>query len=207
MIILFLASQKKGGQLSIPALLQIDGSQREVLPLGRYLVELKDIEDKFVTGKSKKRQEIWIAFCDCLDAVHNAVGSIAEVWIGGSFITSKEEPSDIDVVFLFAKECYDAAVSGVNTDARFVFAILTRNLSIKRIHPLVDGYALIVPPTEYDVNSKCEAVYSQQRGYWDQFWSKTRFSDEQNDRWKYPASGYLEVIIDGYGNHAQKTNG
>lgn len=192
--------------MPIPTLLQLDGAQRKALPLGRYLVELEDVENEFVASKSARRQEIWIAFCECLDAVRGAVGNIAEVWIGGSFTTSKEEPGDIDVVFLFTKECFDMVASGTSIDAKFALSVLTRHAPIERLHPLVDGYALIVPPTEYDVDGEFETVYARQRGYWDQFWSKTRFVDERSDRWRYPASGYLEVIIDGYEAHAREAD-
>lgn len=192
--------------MPLPALIKVADSKYEVLPLGRYLVTFDEIEDAYVTGLSAKRQEIWNAFRNCIGLIRSAVGSLAEVWIGGSFITSKEEPRDIDAVFLFTKDCFDAAASGSSNDAKLVLSILTRSSKINRLDPSVDGYALIVPPTEYDVSGEFETIYSRQRGYWDQFWSKTRFVDEKSDGWKYPASGYLEVIIDGYRNHIEGTN-
>lgn len=192
--------------MPIPALSTIDGSDRKVLPLGRYLTTLDEVEGAYVTGLSDKRKSIWAAFNECLEVVRNAANGLAEVWIGGSFITSKDEPGDIDVVFLFTKEYYDEAVSGENLNAKLVLSILTKKSSINRLHPLVDGFALIVPPTEYDVDGEFETIYAKQRGYWDQFWSKTRFIDEDSDRWKFPASGYLEVIIDGYGNLATESD-
>lgn len=193
--------------MPIPALLKIDGSDRKVLPLGRYLATLDEVESSYVTGLSDKRRDIWRAFNDCLSIARNAAPGLAEVWIGGSFITSKEDPSDIDVVFLFTKDYFDVATSGDNLNAKIVLSVLTKSSVIDRLHPLVDGYALIVPPTEYDVAGEFETIYAKQRGYWDQFWSKTRFCDEDNNRWKFPASGYLEVIIDGYGDHAKGIDG
>lgn len=56
----------------------------------------------------------------------------------------------------------------------------------------VDAYLLVMPPTN-ELNEP--AWYMQNRGYWDQFWSKARYDD--CDDCPYPRRGYLEVIFGG----------
>ena len=51
------------------------------------------------------------------------------------------------------------------------------------------------------LSNRSEAGYAQMRGYWDQFLSKTRYVEEKDDRWHYPAAGYVELIVDGYDRH------
>lgn len=176
----------------IPELLDI-GAVRKVLPHGRYLATMEDIEAKYVPEGDENRRAIWDAFQEVTSVIRQAYGKLAAVWIGGSFITSEETPHDIDVVFLLNGEVYRQAI--VNPEARFVTQILLkRNPLIKKFSDRVDSYLLTVPPTEmgYEYN------YMVSRGYWDQFWSKTRFP-EGDVRWHYPSAGYLEVIVDGYG--------
>ena len=84
-------------------------------------------------------------------------------------------------------------LSAVWIGGSFITSEEDKNPLVKRLNARVDSYLLPVPPTEYGYDYN----YMVTRGYWDQFWSKARFA-EGNDRWHYPAAGYLEVIIDGY---------
>lgn len=183
----------------IPQVQSLDGAKRDVLPLGRYLGTLDELKSLYVPENDDNRKTIWNAFEHELNEVREALGSIASVWIGGSFITSEKEPHDIDVVFFITQECFQKATSGV---ARFALATLSRIQGFPpRLDPLVDGYLMVVPPTGIALNNVADTQYAQQRGYWDQFWSKTRFQDPNDDRWHYPAAGYVEVIVDGYDIH------
>lgn len=175
----------------IPELIDI-GAEREVLPLGRYTCTLDEVRKRYVPEGDENRAAIWCAFLRTIAFVKEKVGSISEVWIGGSFITSEGHPHDIDVVFLFKER----GIKTASIEGRFVLNVLARRLGqISRLDDLVDGYMLVVPPTETD--NDISRGYTPWRGYWDQFWSKARFSDD-DVRWLYPAAGYLEVIVDGY---------
>lgn len=177
----------------IPDLCDI-GTKRKVLPLGRYECTLEEVKATYVPEDDNNRQEIWSAFLGVVGVLRSTIGVIAEVWIGGSFITSEEHPHDIDVVFLIRENVLKECDSDVG---KFLVNILAGNIpDIRRIHDLVDGYILIVPPTEVDSDETYN--YMKVRGYWDQFWSKARFDEKEEPRWLYPAAGYLEVTIDGY---------
>ena len=183
----------------VPELQRVDGAKRDVLPLGRYLASFEELEKLYVPKDDKNRRTIWEAFQDVLNQLRGVLNSVAAVWIGGSFITSETEPHDIDVVFIITEDAFNAATTDA---ARFALWVLSNNASTPpRLNPLVDGYLLVVPPTEYSLIDKRMTAYAQQRGYWDQFWSKTRFLDTNDERWRYPAAGYVEVMVDGYEIH------
>lgn len=163
--------------------------------MGRYLCTFEEIEARYVLPGDVARNEIWSAFRTVLALLKECAGSVAEVWIGGSFITSECSPQDIDVVFWITEESYRE--TNRTQEGRFVVGVLGHCLdSLSRLHPLVDGYLLVMPPTEYDQSNQYN--YSSNRGYWDQFWSKARFNDLDDPRWNYPSAGYLEVIVDGF---------
>lgn len=170
----------------IPALQDV-GAARRVLPYGRYLTTFEEIASRYVPANDQNRSDIWDSFLQSVETAKTTFGSVVGVWIGGSFITSEENPHDIDVVFLVQDEAYQYAMS--SNKGRFFVRLLLQG-EIER----VDSFLMKVPPTDI---GDSEYAYLRLRGYWDQFWSKTRF-EEGNDRWLYPASGYLQVVIDGY---------
>lgn len=175
----------------IPELVDI-GAKRRVLPLGRYSCSLDDIRERYVPDGDENRSAIWDGLLTVVNLVKETVGSIAELWIGGSFITSEEIPHDIDVVFFFKEEC----LKTVDSRGAFLLNRLSGSYGPDRkVNNLVDSYMMVVPPTEFENDTKRGCT--PWRGYWDQFWSKTRFEDDDK-RWLYPAAGYLEVMIDGY---------
>lgn len=176
----------------IPELIDI-GAERTVLPLGRYSCTFDEVKERYVPEGDENRAAIWDGFVKVVAFVKATVGSLAEVWIGGSFITGEEHPHDIDVVFFFKEE----KIAAVGQAGLFALNVLSRRLApkIERLDAYVDGYMIVVPPTEFD--NDVNSGYTPWRGYWDQFWSKTRFSTD-DIRWLYPAAGYLEVMVDGY---------
>lgn len=175
----------------IPELVDI-GAKRRVLPLGRYSCSLDDIRERYVPDDDENRAAIWDGLLTVVNLVKESVGSIAELWIGGSFITSEESPHDIDVVFFFKEEC----LKSVDSRGAFLLNLLSGSYGPDRkVNNFVDSYMMVVPPTEFENDT--DRGYTPWRGYWDQFWSKTRFEND-DERWLYPAAGYLEVMIDGY---------
>lgn len=175
----------------IPELTDI-GAERTVLPLGRYSCTFDEVRERYVPDGDENRATIWDGFMKTVDLVKATVGSLAEVWIGGSFITGEEHPHDIDVVFFFKEE----KITAVGNAGGFTLNVLAGKLGpTQRLNEYVDGYLVIVQPTE--IENKDPQGWISARGYWDQFWSKTRFSDD-DVRWLYPAAGYLEVMVDGY---------
>ena len=89
------------------------------LPPGRWGATLDEVRDRFASVPSSRRAEVWAEFEQALALPRSAV-HVSRVWLGGSFLTSKAEPGDVDVVFLIcadrleqAKQSdYDRAVVG-----------------------------------------------------------------------------------------------
>ena len=59
------------GERVIPELRDI-GALREVLPYGRYLTTLEEIEERFVPENDQNRQAIWQAFQRVTERVSKA---------------------------------------------------------------------------------------------------------------------------------------
>ena len=173
----------------IPALVD-SGGIRKILPLGRYLATLDEIEVRFAPSTDQNRCEIFNEFKKALELAKVAFGSICSIWIGGSFITSEENPHDIDVVFIIHENAFYTASR--TTIGKFV---LNRFMINHGFGEKVDAYLLGIHPTE-TLND--QSRYLNQRGYWDQFWSKSRFENSSDKRAMFPSAGYLEVIIDGF---------
>lgn len=156
----------------IPNLIDI-GAERKVLPLGRYSCTLDEVRERYVPEGDENRAAIWNGFLRTIDFVKSTVGSLAEAWIGGSFITGEEHPHDIDVVFFFKEE----KIAVVGNAGAFVLNVLAGKLGpAQRLNEYVDGYLVVVQPTE--VESRGPQGWISMRGYWDQFWSKARFNGD-----------------------------
>lgn len=173
----------------IPALID-SGGIRKVLPLGRYLATLDEIEAEFAPSTDQNRSEIFTEFKKMLDLTRQAFGTVCSVWIGGSFVTSEMNPRDIDVVLIIHEDAFETACS--TTIGQFILS----RFNIKHgFGEKIDAFLLGVHPTN-TLNDR--SLYLRQRGYWDQFWSKSRFEDPNDLRAMFPSAGYLEVIVDGF---------
>ena len=145
----------------IPELTDI-GAERKVLPLGRYSCTLDEVRERCVPEGDENRTAIWDGFLKTVDFVKATVGSLAEVWIGGSFITDEEYPHDIDAVFFFKEE----RLAVVSQPGIFVLNMLAGRLGRgKRLNEYVDGYLVVVQPTE--IENKDPQGWISARGYWD----------------------------------------
>ncbi len=70
------------------------------LPKGIYLMNLEKFEDNFSKNKSKKRKIIMEHYKSYLNKLLK-YDCVINHWIDGSFVTSKEEPNDIDTLTEF----------------------------------------------------------------------------------------------------------
>lgn len=177
----------KESPMPIPALVGDD------LPLGRWPATAAEVEGAFVAGKSDVRAAIWNEWNDLTAALREAV-PIAAAWIGGSFLTSKAEPGDIDCVYVIDW----LAAFGAKADARKAQLLeAVARSQVKKLFGLrVDSFVLEWWPTAGPGRPEIARRYLESRGYWDDLWSRRRSANERED--SIPRVGYLEVIIDGY---------
>lgn len=73
------------------------------LPYGMYNLTINEIEKIYSRNSSKRRKEIMEIYKIHLNEIQNT-GYYLDHWIGGSFITTKENPNDIDTLTEFDGE-------------------------------------------------------------------------------------------------------
>ncbi|MFF7240436.1 DUF6932 family protein [Streptomyces collinus] len=80
-----------------------------LLPPGRYAASLEELHSTLVVSTgSAIRREIWEEWTRHRVMVETQVGEISRMWVGGSFVSSKPDPSDVDVTYLVSARYYDA---------------------------------------------------------------------------------------------------
>lgn len=160
-----------------------------LLAPGRYRQTFDQIANHWAFNDH--RAQLLIELRSFVAAVQQVV-PIAAIWVGGSYLTSKEHPSDIDVTLTIEIDELDKI-----PEQRKVL-ITTEGLhSIARsLNVRVDAY--ILPWASYDepdTSNPDHARYLQTRGYWDDWWMRTRGTSHEQ---RIPRRGYLEVIVDGH---------
>jgi hypothetical protein len=179
-----------------------------LLPLGRYAATPPEVEAAFVTGHrwsgSKTRPTIW-ADWQKITAQTRKIIPVAAAWLGGSFVTDKDDPDDLDVVYLI-----DSRESAVVTKPlhRGFLALLAqghalRDTSGARLDTFVinwvpdpDGTGLAGPSVVPGFDD-----YTKSRGYWDDLWQRKLSGPKMSPRVPsdaLPKRGYLEVILDDF---------
>lgn len=77
-------------------------------PPGRYAMSLEELYERFVeSAGSAVRKEIWEEWATHRAIVEAWTGEITRMWVGGSFISRKPDPSDVDVTYLLRAEAFD----------------------------------------------------------------------------------------------------
>lgn len=164
------------------------------IPSGRHPATLSEVESAFAS--SPHRSALWEEFTTCVELLQRTV-PVCAVWLGGSFLTAKEAPGDVDAVFVLRAD----EVRALRGQERQVAALFASSAVKSTLGLRVDTFVLSwVPNVELD-RSKwgLEVVdYQQMRGYWDDFWMRRRSTLGAHEVAAHPRRGYLEVTLDGY---------
>ena len=120
-------------------------------------------------------------------------------WIGGSYLTIKEEPDDIDCVYLVDTE----DVLGLPDSSRAVLQAFAGGKVLRNSFGLrLDTFVLHWVSTSGVQRAAPEVrEYHSSRGYWDDLWSRLRSGSKSAAPVRldsHPRRGYVEVILDGY---------
>ena len=180
------------------------------LPLGRYQCTQQEIEAFFVNdpsfAASKSRRVIWQHWETGLGLLMNAV-TVHSAWIGGSFVTEKLTPRDIDVAFIVSEE--DRAARGP-ADRKVIESFIHRVRDplksgfIPAHGLLVDSYVIDWSPHHLrpdNTRSPLYDDYAADHGYWDDWWSRIRVTPKRQPPVRedaLPKRGCLEVILSEY---------
>jgi len=168
-----------------------------------------DIHARFVkhadfTG-SPTRADVWDEYELGRDLLRKYV-RIHSVWMGGSFLTAKNDAQDMDALFIVSARDYGKldlrgkqVVNGFNPQPGLL-GTPVRGHGLNRL----DSFLLMWAPwSPLDPNGDpSHAGYALGRGYWDDFWQRDRYHKPKGvpPHWKdaLPARGYLEVELDAF---------
>ncbi|MGW9168422.1 DUF6932 family protein [Agromyces sp. NPDC055658] len=175
------------------------------LPLGRYLTTLDQLEERYVTGQeydaSTTRQGIWNDFLDVTKGLRGML-PVCYVWVSGSFISSKLNPEDIDVMYW----CEDVDFNRVRTSGTIVEQYVLQTIAQSRLRS-VTGHRVDsrigrwhARPETGLLDTPEHHAYARSRGFWDDFWMRIRSGEKGDPPVRLdalPRRGYVEVTLDG----------
>ncbi|MEU6227166.1 hypothetical protein [Streptomyces sp. NPDC047042] len=184
------------------------------LPLGRYSLSFDEAESMLVSAPefedSATRAVLWDGltryldrFLELEDAYIDFLRDLPLVqglWLGGSFVTTKPDPANIDASFLINTRA-EHAVRGKPGSKWLTTAFQSRNRIREKfgVSPLRIGYQPVAHIFEPKRFTPDQRTYFMERGVWDDWWQRCRLPD-QSDRSPSedsaaPARGYLEVRL------------
>lgn len=166
------------------------------LPRGRFCVSMGEVEKRFVADEkfkaSKTRAQVWSDFNDLLDLIRRKKVRVPAAFLGGSFVTNKADPSDVDAALIID-------MSRISNPA--TIAALKKIVQDPKKSPGLKVDALVIQWHPDGTENGGNPSYFAQRGKWDDFWQRkvakaNRVPSQRSHA--MPVRGYLEVIIDGY---------
>lgn len=170
------------------------------LPPGRHPWTLDLVAAKYCPAAEyglTHRQVVWSHF-EQTTAWLRSVVPVAAVWIGGSFLSSKDEPGDVDAIYVVRGKEYDELQ---DDEARRTVGLFAGGGQFKSRGILVDSYILPWTPRKSN-GPETDRDHHElaQRGYWDD-WLQRHKADRKapaTDEDALPVRGYVEVILDGF---------
>jgi hypothetical protein len=183
----------EGGTVVLPEV----GAMTGLLPVGRFPSTVDEVAGRFAT--TAHRQELWAEWLDATAILRSAV-PIAFVWLGGSFLTSRDVPGDVDCVY-WVEDVHFLSARRNPTAAGILEGFSTPGWVKEELKLRVDAF--VVPWTcnpESAPTQPHHARYLRVRGYWDDFWLRARSGARgaapvRQDA--LPRRGYVEVVFDG----------
>ena len=148
-----------------------------VLPSGRFPATVVEVEHRFVSTfpASHTRRSIYDGWRQRREELFDLV-EVEYEWVDGSFVTSKSEPSDLDVV-TFVTAVRMAALRAVD-QAR------VGELTLGAYSQVTFGCHSFLTVVPDESQSAEYNSYLLVRGYWDKWWTSDR---------NVTSKGYLEV--------------
>ncbi|WP_407110550.1 hypothetical protein ACE1N8_15645 [Streptomyces sp. DSM 116494] len=183
-------------------------------PPGRYSVSFDEAETLLVSAPrfadSSTRAGLWDGLHDYLDRFLTLEDTYADtlggltlvhrLWLGGSFVSVKVDPNNIDATLLIDVRA-ERAVRGRPgskwlTDAFKSWDSMRRRYGVS---PVRVGYQPVGHVFRPEHMTAEERTYFMQRGVWDDWWQRCRLSGQADrapsEASASPARGYLEVRL------------
>ncbi|WUO30872.1 hypothetical protein OHT21_23055 [Streptomyces sp. NBC_00286] len=159
---------------------------------------------------SATRTTLWDGFLSYVDRFLTLEDTYADaldgrtlvhrVWLGGSFVSAKPDPGNIDASLLIDTRA-ERAVRGKPGSKWLTTAFQSRDRMKEKfgVSPLRIGYRPVAHIFEPERFTSEERTYFTQRGVWDDWWQRCRLPDQADrspsEQSATPARGYLEVRL------------
>lgn len=153
-----------------------DGTDR--LPVGRHRATLEEIEALLVEGfpDSATRGPLFASWRNLVAAIQRVV-SVQAHWLDGSFVTTKQDPNDIDAVTHLDGALVDALDE---VDMTLIKGLLSHKIT-EALHGC-DSYLVV----EYPEGHPGRTAYEAAVAYWDDWFGKDRDGNPK---------GYVELVM------------
>lgn len=178
----------------LPTLDPISG----LLPPGRYSASLEELHALLVASMgSPTREELWEEWERHRAVVSAFAGEITRVWVGGSFVSAKPDPSDVDVTYLLRAEAYDR----LDRETLVYLDELTLRAWCVDNDMRVDAH-LVRLPERMAVSEMLPSLLQRRTsesfrdiGLYDELWQCTRGASGSNGTPGELRRGYVEVLL------------
>ncbi|MFD9433951.1 DUF6932 family protein [Streptomyces sp. NPDC060002] len=184
------------------------------LPLGRYSISFDEAEAVLVSAPefrdSATRQRLWAGLHGYLDRffaledmyqdILDGLTLVHRLWLGGSFVSTKPDPGNIDVTLLIDTRA-EHAVRGKPGSKWLTKAFQCRDNMKEEfgISPVRVGYRPVSHVFRSGLMTPEERTYFMERGVWDDWWQRCRLPDQADgspsEQSAAAARGYLEVRL------------
>ncbi|MFD7732199.1 MULTISPECIES: DUF6932 family protein [Kitasatospora] len=185
------------------------------LTRGRHQVDIEEARDFLVDAprfrSSATREVLWSGFerfLTCFlaleethrDALEGQPSLIHCIWLGGSYVSSKLDPRNIDATFFMDVEVEDVLRgkegAGWLTKAFKSWQSMQTEYGVT---PLRVGYRRVATVFRPGEHSAVEQEYFRDRGRWDDWWQRRRLDPPAGPHptveSAVPVRGYLEVTL------------
>ncbi|GAA3979233.1 hypothetical protein GCM10022384_30960 [Streptomyces marokkonensis] len=185
-----------------------------LLPPGRYSLSFGEAEDMLVRAPefqgSDTRWALWDGLNNYLERFFALEDSYADaldgrtlihrLWLGGSFVSAKTDPGNIDTTLLIDVEA-KRAVRGRPGSKWLTTAFQSRESMLRKfgVSPVRVGYRPVGHVFRSEHFTAEERTYFMERGVWDDWWQRCRLPGHTDRAPSHesaaPARGYLEVRL------------
>ena len=174
------------------------------LAQGRHTCTVEEFHDSFVADQrfenSTVRPTIWASWVEAQSVLHSLVPTYA-AWVGGSFVSAKVDPDDMDSVFIVDDHALQKIEDG---ELKHLVMMFARGGEFhKPAGRALDTFLL--PWTAILASGALTPVsqenYYNLRGYWDDFWQRIRSGSKLSPPTfldAVPRRGFLEVKLNEY---------
>ncbi|MFF1839309.1 DUF6932 family protein [Streptomyces sp. NPDC058231] len=183
------------------------------LPPGRYRVDPEDAERLLVLDDrfqgSQTREQLWVGletylsrFFDLEEQHRDSIGDqglIHAIWLGGSYVSTKLNPQNVDLTVLVDERAADSMKGLAGT--RWLSSAFNRKSRLAElgVSPLRVGYRPVVSVFRAELLEPDDQAYLRERGAWDDWWQRCRpdgvDKTEPTTDTAAPRRGYLEVTL------------